>query len=99
MKLSDEFVIRIRKTRAGCTERKWFISVSLAMIFTVLVASGGIYFGCKFILIVNQLFRSSHFWFLVTFGSEVKKILCNLCLHFARQHGQDLEKGKKITQL
>ena len=41
--------IRIRKTRAGCTERKWFISVSLAMIFTVLVASAGIYFGCELI--------------------------------------------------
>ena len=43
--------IRIRKTRGsgGCTERKWFISVSLAMIFTVLVASAGIYFGCELI--------------------------------------------------
>lgn len=41
--------LRIRKTRAGCTERRWFISVSLAMIFTVLVASGGIYFGYEFL--------------------------------------------------
>jgi len=43
--------IRIRKTRGagGCTERKWFISVSLAMIFTVLVASAGIYFGYQFL--------------------------------------------------
>mgnify|MGYP007025453874 CR=1 FL=1 len=40
--------IRIRKAREGCTERRWFISVSLALIFTVLVASAGIYFGCKF---------------------------------------------------
>ena len=39
--------IRIRKAREGCTERRWFISVSLALIFTVLVASAGIYFGCK----------------------------------------------------
>ena len=39
--------LRIRKTRTGCTERRWFICVSLAMIFTVLVASAGIYFGCK----------------------------------------------------
>ena len=30
-----------------------------------------------------------HFWFFVTFGHEVTKILCNLCLHFARQDGQD----------
>ena len=27
--------------------------------------------------------------FSVTFGYEVTKILCNLCLHFARQDGQD----------
>ena len=26
------------------------------------------------------------------------KIFCNLCLHFARQDGQDRKKGKKITQ-
>ena len=35
------------------------------------------------------------FWILVTFGNEVIKI-CNLCLHFARQDGQD---GKKIMQI
>jgi hypothetical protein len=41
-----------------------------------------------------------HFWFLVTFGNEDTKILCNLCLHFAREDGQDGKKnGKKITQL
>ena len=46
------------------------------------------------------IFRSSHFWFLV-FGhfwrqSHVNiKILRNLCLHFARQDGQD---GKKTMQ-
>ena len=40
------------------------------------------------------MFRSSHFWFLV-FGHfwrqsyENTKILCNLCLHFERQDGQD----------
>ena len=41
--------LRIRKTRGGCTERRWFICVSLAMIFTVLVASAGIYFGYQFL--------------------------------------------------
>ena len=48
--------IRIRKTRAGCTERRWFISVSLAMIFTVLVASAGIYFGCKYYHYIWKVF-------------------------------------------
>ena len=50
------------------------------------------------------LFRSSHFSFLVTFGDEVKKILQNLCLHFARQDGQDRKKQKenhetKVTKI
>ena len=50
------------------------------------------------------MFRSSHFSFLV-FGYfwrrsyENTKILCNLCLHFARQDGQNGKKWKKITQL
>ena len=46
------------------------------------------------------VFRSSHvsFLFLVTFGDEVTKILHNLCLHFARQDGQDGKNGKKIMQ-
>ena len=37
------------------------------------------------------------FWFLVTFGDEVtkKKILRNLCLHFARHDGQDGKKQKE----
>ena len=35
-----------------------------------------------------------HFWFLVTFGDEVTKI-CNLCLHFARQGGQDGKNWKE----
>mgnify|MGYP006903830652 CR=1 FL=1 len=49
--------IRIRKAREGCTERRWFISVSLALIFTVLVASAGIYFGCKFkIFLYRKMF-------------------------------------------
>jgi hypothetical protein len=41
------------------------------------------------------------FWFLVTFGDEVTKtkFLRNVCLHFARQDGQDRKNGKKITQL
>jgi hypothetical protein len=32
---------------------------------------------------------------LVTFGNKVKKILSNLCLHFARQDGQIRKKKKK----
>ena len=46
---------------------------------------------------IGLLFRSSHFWFLVTFGNEVTKILHNLCLHFPRQDGK--KNRKKITQL
>jgi hypothetical protein len=49
------------------------------------------------------MFRSSHFSFLDTFGDEVMKIrkycVLNLCLHFARQDGQDGKNGKKIMQL
>jgi hypothetical protein len=41
------------------------------------------------------MFHSSHFSFLVTFGDKVIKILRNLCLHFARQDGQD---GKKLKE-
>ena len=41
------------------------------------------------------VFRSSHFLFLVTFGDKVTKILRNLCLHFARQDGQDGKKRKE----
>ena len=60
----------------------------------------------KDFIIVNYTlrFRSSHFLFLV-FGhfwqpsNENTKILHNLCLHFARQDGQDGKNGKKITQL
>ena len=50
------------------------------------------------------MFDSFHFSFLV-FGHfwrqsyENTKILRNLCLHFARQDGQDGKNGKKITQL
>ena len=33
--------------------------------------------------------------FLVTFANEVTKILCNLCLHFARQDGQDRKRQKE----
>ena len=35
------------------------------------------------------------FCFLVTFGNEFTKILCNLYLHFARQDGQD---GKNLKE-
>ena len=50
------------------------------------------------------MFRSSHFLFLVTFDDEVKKILHNLCLHFARKDGQEREKGEenhstKVTKI
>ena len=40
---------------------------------------------------IISMFCSSHFSSLVFghFGDEVMKILCNLCLHFARQEGQD----------
>ena len=48
------------------------------------------------ICFVHPIYR---FLFLVTFVDKVTKILCNLCLHFARQDGQDGKKGKKITQL
>ena len=41
---------------------------------------------------VRPIFR---FWFLVTFGDKVTKILSNLCLHFARQDGQDRKKWKE----
>ena len=43
------------------------------------------------------MFCSSHFSFLVTLGTEVTKILHNLCLHFARQDGQG-RKTKKENQ-
>ena len=46
------------------------------------------------------MFRSSCFWFLVTFGDEVTKILRNLCLHFARQYGQEgKKKERKVTKI
>ena len=53
---------------------------------------------------MEQTFHSSHFWFLVTFGDEVAKILRNLCLHFARQNGQDGKNWKenhatKVTKI
>ena len=52
---------------------------------------------------------SSHFWFLV-FGHfwqrsyKNAKILCNLCLHLARQDGQERKNGKenhatKVTKI
>ena len=41
------------------------------------------------------MFRSFHFSFLVSFGNEVTKIFRNLCLHFARQDGQDGKKQKE----
>ncbi|TRY68657.1 hypothetical protein TCAL_02473 [Tigriopus californicus] len=41
--------LRIRRNRAGCTERRWFIGVSMAMLFTIVLAIAGIYFGYKFL--------------------------------------------------
>ena len=35
------------------------------------------------------------FCFLVTFGNEVTKILCNFSLHFERPDGQDEKKTEK----
>ena len=59
--------------------------------------------------ILGHLFRSSHFSFLVFghfwhLGYENTKILRNLCLHFARQIGQDGKKRKenhatKVTKI
>ena len=50
---------------------------------------------------VHPIFR---FLFLVTFGNEVMKILHNLCLHLARQDGEDGKKRKenhatKVTKI
>ena len=47
---------------------------------------------------VHPIFR---FWFLVTFGNKVTKILRNLCLHFARQDGQDGKENHatKVTKI
>ena len=49
----------------------------------------------------HPIFR---FWFLVTFGDKVMKILPNFCLHSARQDGQDGKKQKenhaiKVTKI
>ena len=50
------------------------------------------------------MLHSSRFWFLVTFGDKVTKILHDLCLHFARQYGPDGKKQKenhatKVTKI
>ena len=50
----------------------------------------------KYLCFVHPIFC---FWFLVTFGDEVTKILHDLCLDFARQDGQDGKNKKKIMQL
>ena len=46
----------------------------------------------------THMFRSSYFWFLVIFGDKVTKILRNLCLHFARQDGQDGKKQERKSR-
>lgn len=47
------------------------------------------------------VYRIFRFWFLVTFGDEVTKILCNLCLHFARQDGKKRKENHatKVTKI
>ena len=61
------------------------------------------------VLVFPSMFRSSHFSFLV-FGHfwqscyEIKKILCNLSIHFARQDGKDGKNRKenhktKVTKI
>ena len=47
----------------------------------------------------NLCFVHSVFLFLVTFGNKVTKVLRNLCLHFARQDGQDGKKPERKSQL
>ena len=44
---------------------------------------------------VHPIFR---FWFLVTFGNKNSKILRNLCLHLARQDGQDGKKPERKSR-
>ena len=46
----------------------------------------------------------SRFWFLVTSSDKVTKMTSNLCLHFARQDGQDGKNwkenhGNKVTKI
>ena len=50
------------------------------------------------ICLVHPIFG---FWFLVTFGDEVTKILRNLCLHFARQDGKNRKENHvtKVTKI
>ena len=40
-----------------------------------------------------------HFWFSVTFGNEVTKILHNLYLHFSRQDRKKTEGKSKVTKI
>ena len=63
---------------------------SMIMIFTMFVD----FLGYKRFL--EQMFCPIfRFWFSVTFGDEVTEILGNLCLHFARQDGQDGTKPER----
>ena len=42
------------------------------------------------------MFRSSHgFWSFLMRSYKIMKMLCNLCLHFARQDGQNRKKTKE----
>ena len=55
------------------------------------------------LLILSQVFRSSHFWFLVTFGQKVKKIQKYYVVFVYILQGKMGKTGKKtrkkITQL
>ena len=48
---------------------------------------------------MDQCFFSFHFWFLVTFGNKVTKILRNLCLHFARKKKWKENHATKVTKI
>ena len=68
-----------------------------------MVSSFSIIFGGWNVFKFGHMFRSSHFSFLV-FGHfwqrsyDNKKILCNLCLHFARQEWKE-NHATKVTKI
>ena len=78
---------RVKNMFWALTDQFAIVESKLELTFEWWANFGSLYFGL--------LFCSSHFWFLVTFGDEVTKILRNLCLHFARKDGQDQKKTRK----
>ena len=69
--------IRIRRSGSRCTERRWFIIVSLAMVFTLLIASAGIYFGCEYFIL---FFKDA---FLYFFLHALQRVVCFcVIIHF-----------------